>query len=143
MQRGGFVFDFLGFGGSEGSEGKAFSGVNEITVHECQRSFSPAKSIGVSQGEHEKLFFSTTPPQGLTLVDSGGSWIIPFQQEMKQELLQNLQVQDAVQRMVAPGTDGQEREEGKQAKCAGYHTASLSIISSNPRYTIGGRQPDT
>ena len=59
--------------GLEGSEGKAFSGVNEITVHECQRSFSPAKSIGVSQGEHEKLFFSTTPPQGLTLVDSGGS----------------------------------------------------------------------
>ena len=58
------MFVFLGFGVSGESEGKAFFGVNEITVHECQPSFSPAKSIGVSQGEHEKLFFSTAPPQG-------------------------------------------------------------------------------
>ena len=48
---------------------------------------------------------------------------------MKQELLPNLQVQDAVQRMVAPGTHGQEGEEGKQAKCAGYH--KLSRLSSH------------
>lgn len=67
------MFVFLGFGVSGESEGKAFSGVNEITVHECQPSFSPAKSIGMSQGEHEKVSFSTAPPQGLTLVDSRGS----------------------------------------------------------------------
>lgn len=67
------MFVFLGFGVSGESEGKAFSGVNEITAHECQPSFSPAKSTGVSQGEHEKVSFSTAPPQGLTLADSGGS----------------------------------------------------------------------